>query len=400
MTRTDPETAGAGTATAAAHGTDRVVPRLAEQFASTYGGPPSGIWRAPGRVNLIGDHTDYNGGLALPFAIDQATFVAARAVPGGMVRVASLQVGSPAAALLAESASWAPSEFEHWARYPLGTVRAMQARGAHLTGLELLVTSTVPPGSGLSSSAALTVAVALAVDDLAGTGLLGTGQGRREIALAAQEAESRFAGAPCGLLDQTAVLEAGEGHGVVIDFATMATQRVPLAIGPLVVVNTRVEHSNSDGTYANRLATCQRAAQLLGVDHLAAASLDQLAGHLEGEVLKRARHVVSEDRRVAEAAQRLAHGQPIGDLMVASHASLRDDYEVSCPELDLAVETAMAHGAGGARLTGAGMGGSAICAGAPATDLAGPVREAFARAGFAEPEVYEVTPSAGAARLA
>ena len=222
----------------------------------------------------------------------------------------------------------------------------------------MVISSNVPLRSGLSSSAALTVAVAVAVNDLCGTDLP-----LRDIARVAQQAEAAFAGVPCGLLDQLAALEGKDGAGVLIDFLSLDTELVPLEVGPLVVLNTRVEHANAGGAYADRRHACERAAVSLGLPSLRQATLAQVEAELHGELRKRARHVVTENERVREAVLRLRQDAPIGDLLVGSHVSLRDDFEVSCPELDLAVSTALANGATGARLTGAGLGGCAIAAG-------------------------------------
>ena len=271
---------------------------------------------------------------------------------------------------------------------------AFHQKGADIPGTDIVISSNVPLGSGLSSSAALTVAVALAVDDLAGTRF-----DAREIALLSQQAESSFAGVPCGLLDQTAVLEGKAGHAVLIDFLSMETELVPFGTGPVVILDTRVERENASGAYAERRAACQKAAEMLGLRSLREANLELVEHELAGDIRKRARHVVTENDRVAQAVSRLRARQPIGDLLVASHLSLAQDYEVSCPELDLAVGTALATGAAGARLTGAGLGGCAIALGVRAEELTGPTVEAFAAAGFRRPWMYEVTPSDGAGRV-
>jgi galactokinase len=202
------------------------------------------------------------------------------------------------------------------------------------------------------------------------------------------------------LLDQLATLEGRPGAGVLIDFLTLETELVPLEVGPLAVLNTRVEHANAGGAYADRRQACERAAAKLGVPTLRQATLDQVESGLDGQLRQRARHVVTENDRVRETVLRLREGSPVGDLLVSSHASLRDDYEVSCPELDLAVGTALANGASGARLTGAGLGGCAIAIGAEADDLAGPVAKAFEAAGFRPPDIFRVVPTDGAGRSA
>jgi galactokinase len=346
-------------------------------------------------VNLIGEHTDYNLGLALPFAIDRATVVAARRRQDNLVRALSCTLESQAIASLDDIAGKAPSYFEPWARFPFGVIWAMSRAGATVPGLDIVIASDLPVGSGLSSSAALSIAVAIAVNDISGARL-----SKAEIARVGQQAESEVAGLPCGLMDQLAVLEGHAGSAVLIDFLSLQTEQVPLGLGPLVVINTRVEHENAAGAYADRRSACETAARQLGLPSLREATLAQVEDNLDGDLRKRARHVVTEDGRVVEAAARLRDGQPIGDLLVASHASLRNDYEVSCPELDLAVDVALGRGADGARLTGAGFGGCAISVGVSAEDLVTPMSEAFERAGFVQPEVFAVAPSEGAGLLA
>jgi galactokinase len=377
----------------------------AECFTDLMGRPPEGLWRAPGRVNLIGEHTDYNAGLALPFAIDRATVVAAARRTDRLVRIHSTTLDEQVTANLEEVADWDPQRFSGWSRYALGVAWAMSGASldlpgidlAHLDipGLDMVISSDVPLRSGLSSSAALTVAVAVAINDLCGTDLE-----IRHIARVAQHAEAAFAGAPCGLLDQLAALEGTDGAGVLIDFLSLDTELVPLEIGPLVVLNTRVEHANAGGAYADRRLACETAAARLGVASLRQATLEQIEVELDGELRRRARHVVTENERVREAVLRLRSGAPVGDLLVGSHYSLRDDFDVSCPELDLAVGTALANGATGARLTGAGLGGCAIALGTEAEVLADPLAKAFAASGFRPPEIFGVAPSKGAERVA
>jgi len=367
----------------------------AERFATLVGKRPDGLWAAPGRVNLIGEHTDYNAGLALPFAIDRVTVVAAGRRPDRSVRAYSTTLDEEMTASLDDLDQWVPRDFKAWARYPFGVIWAIGQAGAQVPGFDLVISSDVPMRSGLSSSAALTVAVTVAVNDICGMGLT-----RGEMARTAQQAESGFAGVPCGLLDQLAALEGEPGAGVLIDFSSLQTELVPLDVGPVVVLNTRVEHANAGGAYADRRQACEKAAAALGVASLREATLEQVEAGLEGELRKRARHVVTENARVRETVLSLRqHGQ-IGYLLTSSHVSLRDDYEVSCPELDLAVETALRHGATGARLTGAGLGGCAIAIGVDAGHLAGFVPEYFAAAGLREPEIFAVTPTEGARRLA
>jgi galactokinase len=300
-----------------------------------------------------------------------------------------------ATASLDDIAGKDPSYFEPWARFPFGVIWAMTRAGAAVPGLDIVIASDVPVGGGLSSSAALSISVAIAVNDIAAAGLTKT-----EIARIGHQAESEVAGLPSGLMDQLAVLEGRAGAAVLIDFLSLQTEQVPVRRGPHVVINTRVEHTNAAGAYADRRNACEEAARELGVRSLRQATLEQVEHKLHGELLRRARHVVTENARVLEAATRLRSDQPIGDLLIASHDSLRNDYEVSCPELDLAVDVALASGADGARLTGAGFGGCAISVGADAEDLVAPMSEAFEYEGFMQPEVFAVLPTEGAGRLA
>ncbi len=366
-----------------------------ERFHDLVGAAPEGLWRAPGRVNLIGEHTDYNFGLALPFAIDRTTVVAARRRPDNVVRALSCTLDRQATASLDDIIGADPTQFEPWARFAFGVIWAMTRAGAAVPGVDIVIASDLPIGGGLSSSAALSIAVAIAVNDIAAAGL-----SNAEIARIGQQAESEVAGLPCGLMDQLAVLEGRAGAAVLIDFLSLRTEQVPVGRGPLVVINTRVEHANAAGAYADRRNACEKAARELGVPSLRQATLEQIEDKLHGELLRRARHVVTENARVVEATARLRSDQPIGDLLIGSHLSLRNDYEVSCPELDLAVDVALASGADGARLTGAGFGGCAISVGANAEDLVTPMSEAFERAGFMQPEVFAVAPTEGAGRLA
>jgi len=366
---------------------------VADRFHDVTGQPADGVWRAPGRVNLIGEHTDYNAGLALPFAIDRATAVAVRRRADRRMRCWSSHDHRPADVDLdaIDRAALPP-----WARYPVGVLWSFARAGLVVPGVDILVESTVPVGSGLSSSAALEAAVAVAVDDLNAMGL-----DRRRLVDLCHAAETDFVGAPVGMLDQFAVLYGRADHGLLLDFRFFeaSVEEIPLRIGPLVVVDTRVRHSNAEGAYAARRRSCRAAALALGVAHLRDATPAEVAARLDGELRRRARHVVSENERVVSAAGRLRAGEGIGDLMFASHASLRDDFEVSCPELDAVVETAAGLGAAGARLTGAGFGGSAIVLGLSAADLEDGLAQSFSRRGLAHPDVFAVAPSPGAGRL-
>ena len=370
---------------------DRAAGRVADRFRRVTGRSPEGVWRAPGRVNLIGEHTDYNAGLALPFAIDRQTLVAVRRRPDR--RAGCWSTHDDTGGLVADLDDLAPGSVAGWGRYPLGVVWAFEQRGFPISGVDILVDSTVPLGGGLSSSAALEGAVAVALDDLSGTGL-----DRRQLAELCHAAESDFAGVPVGMLDQLAVFGGRKGHGLLIDFRTMAVEAIPLDIGPLVVVDTHVRHANADGNYARRRRDCQDAAEQLGVASLRDAT-PEVVDLLSGQLRRRARHVVSENDRVIETARRLRVGAGIGDLLSASHVSLRDDFDVSCPELDVVVETALENGAGGARLTGAGFGGCAIVVDADADTISAAVQHRFRQCRFGRPTVFTVIPDDGPGRI-
>jgi galactokinase len=365
--------------------------RLAGRFRRLSGRSPDGVWRAPGRVNLIGEHTDYNAGFALPFAIDHQTLVAVGRRSDRQVRCWSAQDDATAEANLE---ALDRDSARGWARYPVGVFWALDQAGVDLPGADILVDSAVPVGRGLSSSAALLAAVAVALDELTGTGF-----DRYELARLCHTAETRFVGAPVGMLDQFAVLCARADHGLLIDFRSQRMEAVPLAIGPLVVVDTRVRHSNADNGYAARRRSCEQAAFELGVTDLRDATQPDVERRLDGDLRRRARHVVSENERVLAAAGRLGAGEEIGDLLYASHASLRDDFEVSCAELDAVVECSRQCGASGARLTGAGFGGSAIVRGIEAGELTAALEREFRDKGLRPPITFPVIPSGGAERV-
>lgn len=357
---------------------------------------------APGRANLIGEHTDYSGGFVLPFAIGLGTVAAAAPRDDGRLRCWSLDDGAVGEVAIAELA---PGRVEGWAAYPQGIAWALREAGLEVAGADILVGTSLPLSSGLSSSAALLCAVGLALSELASAEL-----DARELALLAQRAEAEVAGVPTGVMDQLAVMLGRDGHAILIDTQTLAADAVPLAPREaglaLLVLDTRVPRRLAEGAYGERRAQCEQAARILGVDALRDASPEDVEARAAdlGDVLhRRARHVTTENARVLEAVAALRGGDfaVLGALLDASHASLRDDYEVSAPALDLAVGSAIAAGALGARMTGAGFGGCALAlvpaerVDAVATAVAG----AFESAGLDEPETFEVTPAAGARRL-
>jgi galactokinase len=314
--------------------------------------PAERSYRAPGRVNLIGDHTDYNDGFVLPIAIDLECVVRGRPRPDLNVRLRSLDLEGPGVDVAADGSD-DPSVVEPtWGRYAAGVLRVLAERGRPAVGLEAAVSSTVPIGAGLSSSAALEVALALALCDAAAFELPSV-----ELARACQEAELVATGVPCGIMDQLTALAGAEGHALLVDCRSLEieTVRLPDELA-VVVVHSGVERALATSAYAERRASCEAAALRLGLRALRDATTEQVVDN------PRARHVVSENARVLEAATALASGDvsTLGRLLHESHASLRDDFEVSTPELDALVAALEDAGAVGARLTGAGFGGCVV----------------------------------------
>ena len=414
------------------------VEALLTAFADAFGGEPEGVWAAPGRVNLIGEHLDYNGGPVLPMALPQVTLVALRRREDDRVRLVSASdLGEEEARWSGTLADVGPGAPQGWAAYPAGVLWALAQAGPPLAsaagGVEAAFSSTVPIGAGLSSSAALECAVAIAVADLAG--LDGEDAGRAALVGACVHAENEVAGAPTGGMDQAASLRAREGHALLLHTDDSSVEHVPLALDDaglvLLVVDTRASHSHAGGEYGQRRATCEEAARTLGVEHLASLAGgpsgeearsgeagpvgDDAAEASDAEVLaalddettrRRVRHVLTETRRVREVVALLRSGDVgaiggVGPVLTASHASMRDDYEISCAELDTVVDAALSAGALGARMTGGGFGGSAIVL--VAADRVDAVRSevlaAAARAGHPGPAVYLAAPSPAARRV-
>ncbi|WP_270886340.1 galactokinase [Pedococcus sp. 5OH_020] len=376
-------------------------------FEETFGGRPSGVWSAPGRVNLIGEHTDYNAGLCLPIALPHRTYAALAPREDRLLRVVSAQGDGVVEVSLDDVAAGRPAG---WAAYVAGVPWSLERAGRTVTGVDVAVDGGVPLGAGLSSSAALECAVAIAVSDLCGLDLSTSHEGRVTLAAACVEAENVVAQAPTGGMDQSAALLAEQGHALLLDCRDHTTRQVPFDLDghdlALLVVDTRAEHQLVDGQYAERRASCERAAQELGV-----ASLREIAGDtledrlttLSSDLLRRrARHVVTEIARVEAACVALEAEdyRTLGRLFLESHASMRDDFEISVPELDTAVSAATAAGALGARMTGGGFGGSAIAL-LPRDEVDGArraVERAFAMHGFTGPESFVVTAEGPAAR--
>ncbi|MFF8608821.1 galactokinase [Streptomyces sp. NPDC015346] len=377
---------------------------VAEEFAALYGAAPEGVWAAPGRVNLIGEYTDFNDGFVMPLALPHTAVAAVSRRTDGVLRVHSADVEGGTVQLDVDALE--PLSGGGWAAYPAGVVWALREAGHPVTGADIHLASTVPTGAGLSSSAALEVVTALALDELFGLGL-----GRPGIAVLAQRAENAFVGVPCGVMDQMASACAVEGHALFLDTRDLSYRQVPFDLAErglrLLVVDTRVRHALGDGAYAERRAGCEAGARALGVRTLRDVPYVQLPEALgrlsEESVRSYVRHVVSDNHRVERTIALLDSGdaRAVGPVLTEGHASLRDDLRVSCAELDLVVEAANGAGALGARMTGGGFGGSAIVLveERAADSVAAAVEKAFAGAGFSAPGIFPAVPSQGARRL-
>ncbi len=375
-------------------------------FRTAFEVGPDGVWAAPGRVNVIGEHLDYNAGPCLPIALPHRTYVAMRRRPDDEIRLVSAM--DPAAVWRGSIDSLGPGKVTGWAAYAAGVAWSLGEQGCPTGGFDAAVASCVPVGAGLSSSAALECAVALGLSDCFALGLAAEDAGRRRLVAAAVRAENEVAGAPTGGMDQAASLRTREGHALLLDSRDQSIRQVPFDLANeglrLLVMDTQVAHALVDGQYAARRAACERAASLLGVPSLREVTdLDDALGRLPAQLRARVRHVVSEIARVGDFVALLEQGRlrDTGGLLDASHASLRDDYEVSCPELDLAVAAASSAGALGARMTGGGFGGSAVAlveAGAvgPVTSA---VAAAFAARGWTAPRCFEATAGAPGGRV-
>ena len=384
-------------------------------FTRLTGREPDGLWSAPGRVNLIGEHTDYNDGFVLPFAIPQRTVAAVgrRDDDRGRVLVGSTFADEPVEVALDEldrlfpTAPGSHPAVPEWAAYPLGVAWALRQAAVEagpFSGLDIAIASDVPVGAGLSSSAAIEGATASALNELWGTGLDGT-----TLARIGRRAENEAVGAPTGIMDQMASMLGRPDTAIFLDCRSLETQLVPLAVAEaglaILVIDTRVKHAHSTGGYRERRASCELGASIMGVSALRDVSIDDLprAQELMDDVtFRRVRHIVTENQRVLDTVRVLREQgvRAIGDLLLASHASMRDDFEISTPELDTAVDTALAAGAMGARMTGGGFGGAAIAlieqdAVEAVSDA---VNAAFAASRFAAPLLFTVTPSAGPRR--
>ncbi|HSE10582.1 MAG TPA: galactokinase [Nocardioidaceae bacterium] len=378
--------------------------RAAKAFGDLHGQEPAGVWFAPGRVNLIGEHTDYNDGFVLPLALPQGVAAAGRRRDDAILRVRSGQVDEPVEVALADLA---PGALDGWGAYPAAAAWALRSAGLGIGGADLVLDSDVPSGAGLSSSHALQCAVALALLGLADLEL-----DRTQIAKLVRTAENDFVGAPTGIMDQMASLHGRAGHLTFLDTRTLVVEHVLFDLDAaglaLLVIDSRAPHALVDGEYAERRASCEAAAAELGVPALRDVSLDELPealARLEDPVAaRRARHVVTENDRVLTVVATLRAGRDpreIGPLLTASHTSLRDDFEVTVPQVDTAVEAALSSGAWGSRMTGGGFGGCVLAL--VDTDRVGQVvvavEEAYRRAGFTPPAAFVARASEGARRV-
>ncbi|MDH6112464.1 galactokinase [Kitasatospora sp. MAP12-15] len=376
---------------------------MTTEFEQVFGAAPTGEWAAPGRVNLIGEHTDYNDGFVLPIAIPQVVRATAARRTDGRLRLYSAQGDGRVTDLVVDELK--PGAVAGWAAYPAGVVWALNEYGYQVGGADLYFDSDVPTGGGLSSSAALECVVAAVYRDLYGLEL-----GRQRSALIAQHAENEFVGVPCGVMDQMASSSCTAGAALFLDTRDLAQRQVPFDLAShgleLLVIDTRVKHDLGDGAYAALRAGCERAAALLelpALRELTAAALPAALDRLPAELAPLVRHVVTENARVLQAVALLdaADFAALGPILTAGHASLRDDYGVSCPETDLAVAVALDAGALGARMTGGGFGGSiiALVARERTVQVATAVEAAFAAAGYHAPVSFTATASAGSRRL-
>jgi galactokinase len=373
---------------------------VVEAFRARTGGQPAGVWAAPGRVNLIGEHTDYNDGYVMPFALAQRVMIAAAPRDDDSWSVTSLNNESTK---IFSAADLEPG-MAGWQAYVAGVVWVLKEAGHRIGGADLVLTSDVPEGAGLSSSAALECAVLTALADLNDLDIVGI-----ERAKLARRSENIFVGAPTGLMDQAASMLCTAGHALFFDCRTDAAEQVlfdTTSAGlEILVLDTKTPHALVDSEYAARRASCEEAARLLGVAALRdVTDLDAALSQLPDPVIKRrVRHVVTEIARVLEAVKVLRAGRiaELAPLLDASHESMRDDFEITVPQVDLAVETARASGALGARMTGGGFGGCIIAlVGLGESERMGrEIADSFAAAGYGPPSHFTAVPSAGAERL-
>jgi galactokinase len=373
--------------------------QIEKKFLETFGAEPDLVAAAPGRVNLIGEHIDYSDGFVLPFAIKDRTLVAARKRGDSTVRIASAQRRNKIVTV--DISKVKPGLRGEWERYALGVLWALGVK----EGVDLLIDGHVPLGAGLSSSAALECSVATAMNHLFDLGF-----NLEELARLTQKAENQYVGVPCGIMDQSVSLMATQGSALLLDCRDLSTKNIPFDVASsgleLLIIDTQAHHALTDGGYAERRASCESAVAKLGITSLRELTMDKLEksrGLLTETEFVRARHAVTEMKRVLECVEALSNSdfEKVGQLINQSHTSLRDDYTVSCPELDTAVEAALAAGALGSRMVGGGFGGSAIALiqASKTTETIKAVEKAFSSKGFKAPRFFTSLPSQGAELL-
>lgn len=370
--------------------------QIEKKFLETFGEEPDLVAAAPGRVNLIGEHIDYSDGFVLPFAIKDRTLVAARKRNDSTIRIASVQRRNKIVTV--DISRVKPGLKGEWERYALGVLWALGVK----EGVDLLIDGHVPLGAGLSSSAALECSVATAMNHLFDLGF-----NLEELARLTQKAENQYVGVPCGIMDQSVSLMATQGSALLLDCRDLTTKNIPFDVASsgleLLIIDTQAHHALTDGGYAERRASCESAVAKLGIDSLRELTMQQLEnsrGLLTETEFVRARHAVTEMKRVIDCVQALSGSNfaLVGELINQSHASLRDDYTVSCPELDTAVDAALAAGALGARMVGGGFGGSAIALiqASKTTETIKTIEKAFSSKKFKAPRFFTSLPSQGA----
>ena len=369
---------------------------IEEKFLETFGAEPDLVAAAPGRVNLIGEHIDYSEGFVLPFAIKDRTLAAARKRDDSIVRIASVQRRNKIVTVDVKDVK--PGLKGEWERYALGVLWSMGVT----SGVDLMIDGHVPLGAGLSSSAALECSVATAMNHLFDMGF-----SLEELARLTQRAENQYVGVPCGIMDQSVSLMATNGFALLLDCRDLSTRNIPFDVAShgleLLIIDTQAHHALTDGGYAERRASCESVAAKLSIKSMRELTMEQLdsSRHLitETEYI-RARHAVTEMKRVLDCVEALSVGDfvKVGQLINASHVSLRDDYTVSCPELDTAVDASLAAGAMGSRMVGGGFGGSAIALiqASKTTQTIRAVEKAFADKKFKTPRFFTSLPSQGA----
>ena len=373
---------------------------IEEKFLEAFGEEPDIVAAAPGRVNLIGEHIDYSEGFVLPFAIKDRTLVAVRKRDDSTVRIASVQRRNKIAVVDIKDVK--PGLKGEWERYALGVLWSMGVT----SGLDLIIDGNVPLGAGLSSSAALECSVATAINHLFDLGF-----SLEELARLTQKAENQYVGVPCGIMDQSVSLMATQGFALLLDCRDLSTRNIPFDVAShnleLLIIDTQAHHALTDGGYAERRASCESVAVKLGVKSMRELTLNQLESEREqltDTEYIRARHAVSEMNRVLDCVEALALGDfaRVGQLLNQSHASLRDDYTVSCPELNTAVDASIAAGALGSRMVGGGFGGSAIALieVSKTAQTIHAIEKAFAENEFKAPRFFTSLPSQGAEILA